>query len=151
MQLCSWRLAGAGLRLSKRRGCCYSCRAQGGQSTLLRCPSLSSPEGKTSSDQSLPPILQASLADAQRPLHAQFPFALPGQQQQQLQPAAEGPAGGGELALAGPGLANAVGEYNCFLNVIVQCLWYCAEFREQVGGAGLGLMNIFRLSYWGPV
>ena len=104
-------------------------------------------------------LLQASLAEAQETQRLQHakqwaasPPQAPGQQQQQQpQQPAEGPAGGGgELALAGPGLANAVGEYNCFLNVIVQCLWYCAEFREQVGGAGLGLMNIFRLSYWGP-
>ena len=28
-----------------------------------------------------------------------------------------------------PGLQNKTGEYNCFLNVIVQCLWHCASFR----------------------
>ncbi|KAI3434593.1 hypothetical protein D9Q98_002662 [Chlorella vulgaris] len=31
-----------------------------------------------------------------------------------------------------PGLRNEVGEYNCFLNVIVQCLWRCGEFRQEV-------------------
>lgn len=31
---------------------------------------------------------------------------------------------------AGPGLQNDPGEYNCFLNVIVQCLWHCAAFRD---------------------
>ena len=31
------------------------------------------------------------------------------------------------------GLSNEAGEYNCFLNVIVQCLWRCADFRAQVG------------------
>ena len=30
------------------------------------------------------------------------------------------------------GLTNAAGEYNCFLNVIVQCLWHCGDFRQQV-------------------
>ena len=42
---------------------------------------------------------------------------------------------GTELALAAshPGLSNAAGEYNCFLNVIIQCLWRCADFRAQVG------------------
>ena len=30
-------------------------------------------------------------------------------------------------------LRNEIGEYNCFLNVIIQCLWRCAEFRQQVG------------------
>ena len=31
---------------------------------------------------------------------------------------------------AGPGLQNDPGEYNCFLNVIVQCLWHCTAFRD---------------------
>jgi hypothetical protein len=26
------------------------------------------------------------------------------------------------------------GEYNCFLNVIIQCLWHCDELKRQVGG-----------------
>ena len=30
------------------------------------------------------------------------------------------------------GLRNATGEYNCFLNVIIQCLWHCREFRRSV-------------------
>lgn len=34
-----------------------------------------------------------------------------------------------------PGLRNEVGEYNCFLNVIVQCLWRCGEFRQEVSRA----------------
>lgn len=32
----------------------------------------------------------------------------------------------------GAGLLNATGEYNCFLNVIVQCLWRCTSFRHAV-------------------
>ncbi|KAL4433818.1 hypothetical protein ABPG75_000259 [Micractinium tetrahymenae] len=36
--------------------------------------------------------------------------------------------------LALPGLRNVVGEYNCFLNAVVQCLWRCAAFRQQVLG-----------------
>ena len=35
-------------------------------------------------------------------------------------------------AAPAPGLTNAAGEYNCFLNVIVQCLWHCGDFRQQV-------------------
>ena len=31
--------------------------------------------------------------------------------------------------MAAPGLTNEAGEYNCFLNVIIQCLWHCADFR----------------------
>ncbi len=38
---------------------------------------------------------------------------------------------GGEVPLAG--MRNETGEYNCFINVIIQCLWRCAEFRQQVG------------------
>ena len=30
------------------------------------------------------------------------------------------------------GLANQAGEYNCFLNVVVQCLWSCKQFTQQV-------------------
>ncbi len=42
----------------------------------------------------------------------------------------------GEPGLAGAvGLRNETGEYNCFLNVIVQCLWRCADFRQQARGA----------------
>ena len=32
--------------------------------------------------------------------------------------------------VATPGLQNLTGEYNCFLNVIVQCLWHCLAFRS---------------------
>ena len=41
------------------------------------------------------------------------------------QVAAAAAAGG----LHAPGLTNEAGEYNCFLNVIIQCLWHCADFR----------------------
>ncbi len=37
-----------------------------------------------------------------------------------------------EPSVSSAGLANAVGEYNCFLNVIIQCLWHCTEFRRHV-------------------
>jgi hypothetical protein len=30
------------------------------------------------------------------------------------------------------GLANEAGEYNCFLNVVVQCLWSCRDFRRSM-------------------
>jgi hypothetical protein len=33
---------------------------------------------------------------------------------------------------AAPGLQNQTGEYNCFLNVIIQCLWHCRDFRERL-------------------
>lgn len=34
--------------------------------------------------------------------------------------------------VATPGLQNLTGEYNCFLNVIVQCLWHCRAFRSSL-------------------
>jgi len=33
---------------------------------------------------------------------------------------------------AGVGLMNGIGEYNCFLNVIVQCLWHLTNFRKGI-------------------
>ncbi len=43
-------------------------------------------------------------------------------------------SGAPELAAAGPGLQNQIGEYNCFLNVIIQCLWHCRSFRGPFCG-----------------
>ena len=40
----------------------------------------------------------------------------------------------GGLSLTG--LRNEAGEYNCFLNVVVQCLWRCGQFRHLVRGRG---------------
>jgi len=36
----------------------------------------------------------------------------------------------GAAPTAVPGLQNEAGEYNCFWNVVVQCLWHCAAFRD---------------------
>ena len=33
---------------------------------------------------------------------------------------------------SGTGLQNAIGENNCFLNAIIQCLWHNASFRLAV-------------------
>ena len=49
-------------------------------------------------------------------------------------PAGRRPApGAGTLALtngtAASGLRNETGEYNCFLNVVLQCLWHCRPFQ----------------------
>ncbi|GAB4821091.1 hypothetical protein N2152v2_008137 [Parachlorella kessleri] len=32
------------------------------------------------------------------------------------------------------GLSNEAGEFNCFVNVVIQCLWRCEGFRQQVLG-----------------
>lgn len=64
-------------------------------------------------------VLQASLnqskpTPSQLPKYAQAPA-------QQVLPG----------AVATPGLQNMIGEYNCFLNVVVQCLWHCRQFQRQ--------------------
>ena len=41
-------------------------------------------------------------------------------------------------------LQNETGEYNCFLNVVVQCLWRCAAFRS-----GLLRLDPSQLEVWG--
>ncbi|KAE9602591.1 putative ubiquitinyl hydrolase 1 transcription factor C2H2 family [Lupinus albus] len=40
----------------------------------------------------------------------------------------------GGAPLLGSGLKNEVGEYNCFLNVIIQSLWHIRRFREEFLG-----------------
>ena len=45
-------------------------------------------------------------------------------------PALEPDQAGRQLALMpSPGLRNESGEYNCFLNAVVQCLWRCRAIR----------------------
>ena len=47
--------------------------------------------------------------------------------------ASAGPAAAaGSRPLPAAGLSNEAGDYNCFLNVIIQCLWHCTEFRAAV-------------------
>ncbi|BDA44359.1 probable inactive ubiquitin carboxyl-terminal hydrolase 54 at C-terminar half [Coccomyxa sp. Obi] len=48
------------------------------------------------------------------------------------------PRGSGDakvLVVATPGLQNQIGEYNCFLNVIIQSLWNCRHFRAPFKAA----------------
>jgi hypothetical protein len=48
-------------------------------------------------------------------------------------------------AVSAAGLANEAGEYNCFLNVVVQCLWSCKAFRyvpEQLMSAGVAVKRL---------
>jgi hypothetical protein len=65
--------------------------------------------------------------DAPGGAHAPMPAAAPPPLPLALQP-----SGSSLDSLAGPGLRNETGEYNCFLNVIIQCLWRCAEFKREV-------------------
>jgi hypothetical protein len=46
-----------------------------------------------------------------------------------------GTSGNNDMALVpvtAAGLRNATGEYNCFLNTVVQCLWNCQSFKQQL-------------------
>ncbi|KAK9809137.1 hypothetical protein WJX72_009962 [[Myrmecia] bisecta] len=68
--------------------------------------------------------IKASLAEVQqRQAQAYASAARPKPQAKQQSVA--GP-------VAAPGLQNAAGEYNCFLNVIIQCLWHCSDFRDRL-------------------
>ena len=94
-------------------------------------------EAALDEEQAYQAAIQASLADAAATAASRHAAAWQQLPPAQHAPAASSAAGGGdELAL--PGLRNEAGEYNCFLNAIVQCLWRCAEFRAQVGGASGG-------------
>jgi hypothetical protein len=64
------------------------------------------------------------------------------QQQQQLWEQQNDAVPNSLASLGLTGLQNETGEYNCFLNVIVQCLWRCAEFRGQVGPGLRGVMSL---------
>lgn len=70
--------------------------------------------------------MQASLTQT-RPALAQLTRLAQqmGPPQQQQPQTLTGPGAGM------PGLQNQIGEYNCFLNVVVQCLWHCQDFKRQ--------------------
>ena len=74
--------------------------------------------------------LQASLTQA-RPPPAQWSQIAQStaQREQQEQQA---------LVVATPGLQNQIGEYNCFLNVVIQCLWHCTVFKARFSALAQG-------------
>jgi hypothetical protein len=61
------------------------------------------------------------------------PLARPAVHEPAAGKAARQPLNNRATALALPGLRNEAGDFNCFLNVVLQCLWRCADFRRQVG------------------
>ena len=88
-------------------------------------------------DAEMAAAIRASMASASASAAQQQAGAwqqVGGHAHQQAAGTAPAEAGGGEVAL--PGMRNEAGEYNCFINVIIQCLWRCAEFRQQVRRAG---------------
>ena len=40
------------------------------------------------------------------------------------------------------GLQNATGEYNCFLNAVVQCLWHCTAFKDGLLRLPAGALQV---------
>ena len=79
---------------------------------------------------SFAPLLEQPFGAAQHQ-HAAVQQAQQAQQaQQQLPPGAAAGLAQGEMVFMG--LQNEAGEYNCFLNVIIQCLWRCTDFRQLV-------------------
>mmetsp|Transcript_6031 Transcript_6031/g.17259 ORF Transcript_6031/g.17259 Transcript_6031/m.17259 type:complete len:957 (-) Transcript_6031:564-3434(-) len=70
---------------------------------------------------------------------AEYQRALEASREQQGPPQ----AGPGQLSgpSAQPGLSNATGEYNCFLNAIIQCLWQCGGFRAGLLGVNVGFLE----------
>ena len=47
----------------------------------------------------------------------------------------------GATDVAMPGLQNETGEYNCFLNVIIQCLWHCSDFRAGLMALPINMLQ----------
>ena len=47
----------------------------------------------------------------------------------------------GSADVAMPGLQNETGEYNCFLNVIIQCLWHCSDFQAGLMALPLDMLQ----------
>ena len=126
-------LAGRPLWL-RAAGCCLRLHLAVGSSgpTLIPCaqppPALGAPHRSPLTNEEFTfgcpqSLLQASLEQQhqqpqqRRPSHSE------------LAPPPPDPELAG-LGLAG--LSNEAGEYNCFLNVIVQCLWHCSEFRAAM-------------------
>lgn len=99
----------------------------------------------------MPPPWQQQPTGPTLPPELAAPAPAPAPQQQargpELPPAGQQQAAGGELCL--PGLRNEAGEYNCFLNVILQCLWHCRDFRQQVReAAGMGGLDLIWPPSW---
>ncbi|CAI9787269.1 unnamed protein product [Fraxinus pennsylvanica] len=46
--------------------------------------------------------------------------------------------GANVMDIYGPGLKNKAGEYNCFLNVIIQSLWHLRHFRDELLRTSIG-------------
>ena len=87
--------------------------------------------------------MQASLTQT-RPAPAQLTRLAQqmGPPQQQQPQTLTGPGAGM------PGLQNQIGEYNCFLNVVVQCLWHCRDFKRQFSSLAQENPDIVQVGYF---
>ena len=74
--------------------------------------------------------LQASLTQARPPPAQWSQMAQSAAQREQQEQQA--------LVVATPGLQNQIGEYNCFLNVVIQCLWHCTVFKARFSALAQG-------------
>eukprot|EP00878_Enallax_costatus_P013635 GHUV01014258.1.p1 GENE.GHUV01014258.1~~GHUV01014258.1.p1 ORF type:complete len:721 (+),score=313.38 GHUV01014258.1:201-2165(+) len=110
------------------------------QQQLPAAPDPAQPDGEQSDneDEMFNCLIGSDNAGPSQP-PASRPVWAPAAQQQHGMISSEFPSLGASApgSRAGPavssaGLANETGEYNCFLNVVVQCLYSCKAFREQV-------------------
>lgn len=79
-------------------------------------------------------VAQASLAEAEAGPQRRHPLGL-GLRPAPLRAIPVGSGGCRDstsdgVAAGEPALQNKAGEYNCFLNAVVQCLWHCTAFKE---------------------
>ena len=84
--------------------------------------------------------LQASLTQARPPPAQWSQIAQSAAQREQQEQQA--------LVVATPGLQNQIGEYNCFLNVVIQCLWHCTVFKARFSALAQGSPATVQVSGW---
>ena len=85
-------------------------------------------------------ILQASLTQARPPPAQWSQIAQSAAQREQQEQQA--------LVVATPGLQNQIGEYNCFLNVVIQCLWHCTVFKARFSALAQGSPATVQVGSW---
>lgn len=84
--------------------------------------------------------LQASLTQARPPPAQWSQIAQSAAQREQQEQQA--------LVVATPGLQNQIGEYNCFLNVVIQCLWHCTVFKARFSALAQGSLATVQVGSW---
>ena len=78
------------------------------------------------------------MADFNAPPQRRHPLSAGARAEQR-----EGSAHGASAAAPNEaGLQNETGEYNCFLNAVVQCLWHCAAFKDGLLRLPVGALRV---------